>query len=272
MGLDHSKPRAVLCMDLDGTLINHNEEAHPRDIAILNDFPKDVLPILATGRSLPSARGVLDQNGILQGGPFPLPAVFINGAVVQLPNEKILEVHSLENSLLPNLVELTRAFASTAFFFYQPDKVYLVNATLTGEWLSRFHYLNAVECQAEDLPQQINKVMAVDKDLAVIDRIREYTQEFPLEMGTSLPFIFEFSPRGITKANSIRALLTAMSCDTLPIYAVGDGENDLTVKPMAEKFFVPATAQESVRSQADLIIDHTQDGILSPILDFILSN
>lgn len=272
MDLTQSKPRAVLCMDLDGTLINHNEEAHPRDINLLNNFPEEILPILATGRSLPSARGVFDQNGILQGGPFPLPAVFINGAVTQLPNEEILDVHFLEDSLLPNLIELTRIFATTAFFFYQPDKAYLVNTTLTGKWLSRLHYLNALECQAENLPRQINKAMAVDKDLTVIDQIREYTRDLPVEMGTSLPFIFELSPLGITKANSIRALLAAMGYDGLPIYAVGDGENDLTVKPMAEKFFVPATAQESVRSQADLIIDSAQDGILSPILDFILSN
>jgi hypothetical protein len=259
-------------MDLDGTLIDHNEEAHPRDINLLNNFPKEVLPILATGRSLPSARGVLEQNGILQGGPFPLPAVFINGAVTQLPNEEILKVHYLEDSILPDLIELTRVFASTAFFFYQPDKVYLVNATLTGEWLSRLHYLNAVECQAESLPRQINKAMAVDKDLAVIDQIREYTRDFHGEMGTSLPFIFEISPRGITKANSVRTLLTAMGYDGLPVYGVGDGENDLTIKPMAEKFFVPASAQESVRNQADVVIDRTQNGILSPILDFILSN
>lgn len=271
MGLKPSQPRAVLCMDLDGTLIDHNEIAHPRDIAILNDFPSEVLPILATGRSLPSARGVLDHNGILQGGPFPLPGVFINGTVAQLPGEKVLDVHYLDAELLPDLIELTRAFPATAFFFYQPDKVYLVNTTPTGQWLSRIHYLNAIECQAEDLPQQINKAMAVEEDLAIVDQIRDYAREFSAEMGTSLPFIFEISPPGITKAKSVRVLLREMGYADLPVYAVGDGENDLAMKGMVEQFFVPSTAQKAVQEQADVVIDRTQEGILDPILDIILN-
>jgi hydroxymethylpyrimidine pyrophosphatase-like HAD family hydrolase len=257
-------------MDLDGTLIDHNEIAHPQDIALLNDFPSEVLPILATGRSLPSARGVFDHNGILQGGPFPLPGVFINGTVAQLPREKVLNVHYLDAELLPDLIELTRAFFATAFFFYQPDKVYLVNTTPSGQWLSRIHYLDAIECQPEDLPPQINKAMAVEEDLAIVDQIRDYARDFPAEMGTSLPYIFEFSPPGITKANSVRALLAEMGYAELPVYAVGDGENDLALKGMVEQFFVPSTAQKTVRDQADVVIDRAQEGILSPILDLIL--
>ena len=270
MGLTTSQVRAVLCMDLDGTLIDPNEKAHPRDIALLNHFPQEVLPIFATGRSLPSARGVFNHNGILKGGAFPLPGAFTNGTVALLPGEKVLKVHHLDEELFPDLVQLTRAFPSTAFFFYQLDKVYLVNPTPDGRQLSRLHYLDAIECQAENLPRQINKAMAVDKNLEVIDQIRRYTRDFSAEMGTSLPHILEISPPGITKASSVRALLVEMDYTGIPIYAVGDGENDLTMKDMVKQFFVPNTAQESVQGQADVVIDRAQNGILSPILDIIL--
>jgi hydroxymethylpyrimidine pyrophosphatase-like HAD family hydrolase len=56
----------------------------------------------------------------------------------------------------------------------------------------------------------------------------------------------------------------------LPVYAVGDGENDLALKDMVEQFFVPSTAQKSVRDHADVVIDRAQEGVLSPILDLIL--
>lgn len=270
MGLKSSQPRVVLCMDLDGTLIDQQEKAHPTDIAILNDFPQDVLLIPATGRSLPSARGVLSHNGILKAGPFPWPGVFTNGTVAQLPGETVIAVHYLENEFLPDLVELTRVFSATSFFFFQLDKVYLVNPTPIGRELSRLHYMDAIECQPDEVPLQINKAMAVEANLEIIDQIRQHTQDYPAEMGTSLPHIFEFTPPGITKAKGARALLEAMGYDSLPIYAVGDGENDLTMKGMARQFFVPSTAQQAVRNQADVVIDRAKNGILTPILDYIL--
>ena len=66
-------------MDVDGTLIDVDEKIHPKDVALLQDFPEDLQPFLTTGRSLHGAKGVLQQNGLFEGKPLSLPGVFMNG-------------------------------------------------------------------------------------------------------------------------------------------------------------------------------------------------
>ena len=270
MGLEFSNLRAILCMDLDGTLIDLHEQAHPQDIQHLNDFSEDILPILTTGRSLPSARGVLNQNGILTQEPFPLPGVFLNGAVALLPSEVTLMVQYLESALLQNLLGLSETFSSTAFFFYQPNDVYLVNPTPIGRHLSKIHYLHAQECAPEKIPNQINKVMVIEEQAENIIPIREMTWNWPAEIATSLPNILEFGAPGITKGKTLKVLLDEMALGDVPVYIVGDGENDLTMKDRAKLFFVPDTAQPHVREQADVVISRERDGLITPILEHSL--
>ena len=269
MGLEHSKIKAVLCMDLDGTLVDYTESAHPRDIEILNNFPQEVLPILATGRSLPSAKDALAINGIFTDGPFPIPSVTINGAVIQLPGEEVIKVEYLDRELLEQLTRFANQFSSTTFFYYQPTKCYLLNPAEINNEISKMHYLEKFVPFPEVMPDQINKVMAIDKNLDAIEQIRQHTQGLPAEIGTSLPHILEFSPLGVTKAKGAQFLLDAMGIEDLPIFAVGDGENDLTLKTIAQQFFVPSTAQAHIQQQADQVIDRSENGILSPILDLI---
>ncbi|MBG0770937.1 MAG: HAD family phosphatase [Anaerolineaceae bacterium] len=270
MGLNNTEIKAVLCIDLDGTLIDPDENAHPQDIHHLNAMPSGILPILTTGRSLPSARGVLRQNGILPQGPFPLPAVVLNGAEALLPGEETILVHYLDASLLGDLLNLSKIFTSTAFFFYRPRDVYLVNPTPIGRHLSRIHYLNATECTAEEVPEQINKLMVIEDDPKKITPIREMTVDWPSEIATSLPYILEFSSPGVTKGKALEILLDKIGLSKTPIYVVGDGENDLTMRDKAEFFFAPDTAQPNVKQQADALIERSQVGLLAPIINHIL--
>ena len=257
-------------MDLDGTLIDPNEQAHPQDVRLLNDMPEGILPILTTGRSLPSAKGVLHQSGILTQDPFPLPGVFLNGAEILLAREVRVKVHYLKDSLLKDLLELSKTFSSTAFFFYQPRNIYLVNPTPIGRHLSDIHYLNAIECTPEEVPGQINKLIVIEDNPDNIIPIREMTQGWPSEVVTSLPNILEFGAPGITKGKALQVLLDGMDLGNMPVYIVGDGENDLTMKELAELFFVPDTAQGHVQDQADVVIHCEKDGLLTPILESIL--
>jgi hydroxymethylpyrimidine pyrophosphatase-like HAD family hydrolase len=85
----------------------------------------------------------------------------------------------------------------------------------------------------------------------------------------SLPTIFEFNPPGVTKGATLKQLLQALAMDTLPIFAAGDGENDLTLLSTAKRAFAPANAHPAVLEQADVIIPRNKNGLLEPILENI---
>jgi hydroxymethylpyrimidine pyrophosphatase-like HAD family hydrolase len=72
-------PRAILCIDFDGTLIDEQIHIHPADVEILELFPATIQPVMTTGRDLRSVKSIFQNHGVFKAIPFPWPGVFMNG-------------------------------------------------------------------------------------------------------------------------------------------------------------------------------------------------
>lgn len=264
--MKQSSVKTVLCLDIDGTLTDRQGKIHPGDAAILNNFPGSIQPIFATGRSLSSARGVLREYGIFPTGLFPHPGVFLNGGVALLPGEQPVVEQFLPHDLREEFIRLSNAFPNTTFTFFSITEVFLINPTPFGWLISERDYLSAKETAHSNIPDLIVKVMVIEEDLEIIAKIKDLTRHLQAEMGTSLPYLFEVNAPGINKARTLSQLLHLMGLEQVPIYAAGDGENDLAMMEITERFFAPITANEHVRNQATRIIDPQKEGILAPIL------
>ena len=261
--------KAVLCMDVDGTLIDANETIHQQDASLLEDFPESIQPILTTGRSLYTACAVLHHNNLFRGEPLPLPGVFLNGGAAYLPGETLCTRHIFTHATLESLRGLAPGHDRSAFTFFTLEKVYLVNPNTFARHISQIHYLEAVEVGVEDVPDDVIKLMVLDQDKAGLKAIKDITGEWEVEGAYSLPYAYEINPPGITKANTLAGLLNAMAMDHLPIYTVGDGENDLSLFKRSRKSFAPASAHPAILEVADEIIHREKEGILKPIIDQI---
>jgi len=259
-------PRAILCIDIDGTLIDSHERVHPLDVQTLNQFPDEILPVLTTGRILHSAKGVLRENGLFQRDPFPLPGVFMNGGITYRPGEKLCTRHAFLSETREALINLSGIFPQSAFTFFAIDTVYLVNPTAFARQIAQLHHLSACIIDAGDLPAEIIKVMILEPESVEMRKIKDQSQTLHAEMAFSLPFAYEINPPGIDKAVSLMALLTTMRLDHLPIYAAGDAENDLALFKLARTSFAPTTAHPKVIETADHLIQRDEKGLLSPLL------
>lgn len=251
-------------MDFDDTLIDNNSQLHHQDIEYLNNIPEGIVPIIATGRSLNSVKEILHNNNVLVEEPFPLGIVTLNGAVGQLPGEKTIITHYLDPELLKGFIELTKSFTDGLFYFFQPNKILIVNSTSNSQIYER-----ADRCSADEVPSQINKVMVVFNNSDSVEKLRAQTRDWPAEMTTSISRILEVTGLGINKVNTVRKLLEKMGLDHLPLFSAGDGENDLVMKSLAKRFFVPDTAREAIRSHADTVINRSMTGIIAPMVDYI---
>ncbi len=266
MGIKPSQIKAVLCLDIDGTLTDHESRIHPSDVKILKNIPEGIQFIFSTGRSLSSARGILREHGIFPDGPFPLPGIFMNGGLALLPGEHPVVVHHLAPDLLKELIRVGQEFPNSAFTFFSVTDIYLLNPTDFGWQISCRDFLSAQEVTPSQIPEEIVKVMVIEEDPAILAEIRERTKHLPAEMGLSLPFLYEINPLGINKGKTLKQLLPILGLDQVPVYAAGDGENDLAMTALTEKFFAPSTAYGHVQQQADRVIDRREAGMLAPIL------
>lgn len=261
--------RAVLCLDIDGTLINDHEQIHPEDIKVLNNIPENIQVLLTTGRPLGSAMGVLHANKIFQDIPLPLPGVFMNGTVTYLPGEKLMLEHHFSTEVRHELIKLSQSFPASTFAFFTLSTTHLVNPTPFSFHIAEKHYLSHIISGPLEVPRKINKMMVIEKDNEQLKRIKKHTAGLTAEIAYSLPYLLEFTPKGINKPVSLNSLLSTLSLVGQPIYAAGDGQNDLPLFEIADLSFAPSTANQSILERVDYIIQREEKGLMNPIIEII---
>lgn len=260
-----SQAEALLCLDIDGTLTDAQENVHPQDIAILQDIPEQIQLIITTGRNPRSAFSVLQEHNLFSEGRFPLPGVFMNGGVALMPGEHRVVEHLLDPALLADLAEITASFPDTTFAFFGPDEVNLVNPTPFGCQIANRHYFFANEVSPKSIPNRIVKVMAINQDRDSLEAVKMRIRDLPAQMGYTLPYLYEINAPGVNKAATLQVLLRELCMEHLPVFAAGDGENDLALMTLTTRFFAPLSANRTVKDRADEVIDRRQNGILMPV-------
>ncbi|MBG0783482.1 MAG: HAD family phosphatase [Anaerolineaceae bacterium] len=263
------RPQAILCLDIDGTLLDSDKKIHPNDVRLLQDFPPEIQLILATGRPLHSAKPALQANGVFTQPRLPIPGVFMNGGAAYFPNEELCITRPLSQETVEEIYLLSKDFPDSEFVFFSVSKAYLANRTPYGDMLVKDHFINVVGEISGEPPENIIKILTLSDDPDTLALIRQATRHLDAEMVYSLPTIFEFNPPGVTKGATLKQLLLALAMDTLPIFAAGDGENDLALLSIAKRAFAPANAHPAVLEQANVIIPRNKNGLLEPILENI---
>jgi len=264
-----SNIKAVLCLDIDGTLTDKNHKIHPNDIRIMHEFPEAIQPILATGRNLMSAKRILASNQIFKNTTLPLPCIFMNGGASYLPGEELLISHSFPSETLKMLINLSKSFHGTTFGFFTTSSEYLINPSRTNHNNSKIHYFSSQVFNEKSIPGNIVKAMVVEHDKRILKEIEQKGSEIKAEMTYSLPYVIEFVPLGINKAVGLPPILQELSLENIPVYTAGDGQNDLGLFNYAVKSFAPSYAHPTILEKADHITQREIEGMLKPILDII---
>jgi Cof subfamily protein (haloacid dehalogenase superfamily) len=264
-------PRAILCIDFDGTLIDEQVRIHPQDVNILSAFPKQYQPVMTTGRDLPSVKSIFQEHVLFNEILFPMPGVFMNGGITYLPGEVLSDQHPFSPEIRLDVIDLANRFPKTAFSFFAVDGIYLVNANRFGRHISVSHHLGATEIDSAEVPDEIIKIVVLEPVPQKMAQVKQHSQQLEAEFAVTLPYAYEINPSGIHKAASLKSLLNLMRINGRPIYVVGDSQNDLSLFELAKLRFAPDSAQSMVKEKADVVINREIAGLLAPILNHIYS-
>lgn len=271
----------VFCFDLDGTLIDANGRIHPHDIEILKSR-RDLCLIPTTGRVLHSTRATLCRNGLFCDERLPFPLVMQNGAALYLPGEQVCAYQPFLPATQARLVDLAAAFPQAFFLLVGCDLNYMLAPTAYGREIMHHYDLHADLYSSGD-GIALSKILVLADDPAALREVAEAGRDLPAEQAFSMPTILEFTPPGVTKASGLRRLL-AILCRTgylegdaargtassdrqdRPVFAAGDGGNDLALLRMARRTFAPLTSPIEVRQQVDRVVDTRREGILASMV------
>jgi len=261
----------LIVFDLDGTLLNHE--------SAISDYTSETLKLLAereiaytvaTGRSLHSARA------ILEGHRFLLPQVFKNGVMIWHPEQGQISSGALLT--VDELDHIVRACINqrvTPFVFTleedQRDIVYHppLQSKIEERLIHNLGMEGNISARAlDELPADatITHVNAIGHSDAIKAVLRQVDDEPHLVAYSGVSWEgrdwrwLDVHHSNASKGGAIREMKELLGIQRVVCF--GDSDNDLSMFEVADESYAPANANDAIKAAATAVIGHhDEEGI-----------
>jgi len=271
-------PYQLLAIDIDGTLVNSNDEltSATRD-ALIRAGKAGIHVVLATGRRYSRTLHLIEPLGI------DVPLVTASGALVKDPiDHRTLYRAQFDRRLLCDALELItrRGYDPVlcADTYAEGFDFYYARREVESPELDEYFRLNSgcgrlYRELAVDPPPGVFTGFVMGTHAEMLDLEGELQQRFPDRLYTHVlrspryvGFMCEISPAGVTKWSAIRRLAVEWGIDDESICAVGDDVNDVPMIRAAGLGVAMGNARERVKAAADRIApSHDEDGLVQVV-------
>ena len=247
--------RAIAVFDLDNTLLNTEKQISTENLAALKALQEAaVFPVIATGRDRFEIQDVIDA------GQFDT-IISANGADVYSKGQQLLE-HAIAPDLLAQLAQWADAHQTPmAFSDHDGIAINLINSLVETNY-SRIHRHTPRIDPTFYQGRAITKVLPfLGMDAA--DRAQEQALRTTFDQLTfyrDSDVCMDVVASGTNKASGISTLLTTLGNSKLPVYAFGDGHNDIAMLQAATYGIAMGNANATVQANADYVTANFDDG------------
>lgn len=267
-----NQPKAVFAIDLDGTLLTDDHELTGTNIRAIRRARELGCPIvLATGRSLYSARAHLDMLGI---DGYLIAA---NGALVSHGPDDLLFAEPLPAGTAQDVADIARRNSATihltgldASYSTQDGagRDNLVQELLPGStpW-TPITFAQLPQLVAE---HEIFKAAVSHEDFGVLARVKDCLFRAGLPVVSSDRHYVEVMHPGVNKGSGLVRLLDSLGLQECPVMAFGDQENDVELLRVADIAVAMGNAVPAVKRVADHVVEDNNDSAVGmTMLDFL---
>lgn len=265
----------LIAIDMDGTLLNSNNEVSERTkIAIEKAKEKGVHIVISTGRVLKSA---LHYSETLK---LKNPIIACNGAIIVDESSNIIYKNPIDKSLIKSIIDIAKA-KNIYYHFYDESRFYShVRVEEVLAFYNEGSEGNSIDVKIFDDIEQIieNEDLNVYKFIFIDDN-KDNLQSLRLELdkidniGTSSSWINNIEAMGcnVSKGEAIKELCIKLNIKPEEVIAIGDSENDLSMLSFAGLGVAMGNGDEIIKKRSDYITDtNDEDGVAKVIEKFIL--
>lgn len=267
----------LIAIDLDGTLLKNDKTISEKNIQTLQAAKaQGVKVVLCTGRPLNSVLPHLETLGLVESGDY---AVTFNGGLIQRNDTgEVLSKVLLKKEEIDDMYQLSQEL-NFPLDVVASDQVLRLHPQPADNqsWYHKLNpLLNFVDVQAMDLPKdgEFNKAVcaiAEDKVTALIPKIPQAYRE-RYNVVRSGAAIFEFMPKGVSKAGGLDRLGKLLGIEASEMMALGDEENDLAMIRYVGLGVVMENGTEELKAEAQYITDTNEaDGVAKAVEKFVLT-
>ncbi|WP_352417970.1 Cof-type HAD-IIB family hydrolase [Proteiniborus sp.] len=270
----------LIAIDMDGTLLNSDNEVSERNKAAIKDASdKGIHVVITTGRVFVSAKYYARILGL------KTPIIACNGAYIRdLDSGNILFEDFIRNEDCKSLVKAAEE-DGMYYHLYDDYNFYTKELRHTSMKYYKWNENQAPEDRininlSSDLPEKIEsnniniyKMVVIDDDIVKLNKFRKkISQNKNIEIVSSWSNNIEIMNRGISKGSGLNHLCQIMNIRKGQVIAIGDNYNDASMFKFAGLSVAMGNGENEVKKMADVITDtNDKDGVAKVIEEVVLS-
>jgi len=248
MQTNEKKEFKLIALDMDGTLLNNQQEISEENrAAIAKAQEQGVHVVLSTGRSLLTCR---EYSQSLQLSSY---LITVNGSEIWDESGQLVERKLIDASHIEKMWNLTQEHKLN-FWAVTTDKVWrdeFPEDIASQEWL-KFGY---------DIPDDALREEVLKQIAGISD----------FEIRNSSLTNLEINALGINKAKGIMTVCDRLGISMDEVIAMGDSLNDMAMIEAAGCGIAMGNAQEAVKEAADWVTDtNVNNGVAKAISHWVL--
>jgi len=256
-------PPTAVALDIDGTLIDHDEGVSAAVVDAVRRAAARIPVILATGRAWSTTRPVAERFG-LPAGSF---VVCSNGArTLRYPDGKVVDERTFDPS---TVIASVRKYAPTARMAVEEyDGSYLVTAPFPDGDLGRDAQIRVVT-DDELAPEPVTRLIIRDPEQSEGDfvRLAERLGLHGVSYFVGWTAWLDIAPEGVNKSTGLKVALAQYDLDPSGLLAIGDGRNDIEMLTYAGRGIAMGSSPDEVKAAADEVTKTVQDDGVAAVLN-----
>lgn len=256
--------RRMLCLDLDGTTLNHMGELSEAVRDAVRALPDDVQVVVATGRSVIATTPVLEALDLTQGF-----AICSNGAVTIEIDRSVPEGYRIVDTVTfdPRAVlEQLRLHLPEALIAVEELGVgFKVSAHFPeGELMGVSREVSWEELVANPVTRVTLRQpdATAEEFMDLVERAGLHGVSYAVGWSAWL----DINPEGVSKASALELVRRRIGIEPAHTVACGDQRNDLEMLHWAAWGVAMGNAPDEVKAVADEVTGHVDDDGLVPVL------
>ena len=255
------RPKAV-ALDIDGTLIDHDERLSPAVVDAVRRTAAQVPVILATGRAWQTTRPVAATLGLPDG-----LVVCSNGArTLRLPGGEVVDERTFDPTTVIASVRKHAPNARMAVEEY--DGSYLVTAPFPDGDLGSAATIRVVS-DDELAPAPVTRLIIRDPEQSEADfvQLAERLGLHGVSYFVGWTAWLDIAPEGVDKSTGLKVALAQYDLEAADLLAMGDGRNDIEMLVYAGLGISMGAAPDEVKAAADEVTKTVQDDGVAAVLN-----
>lgn len=266
----------LLVLDIDGTLLNENNEISSRtQAALLKVQQMGVHIVLASGRPTGGVIPIANTLELNHYGGFVLS--YNGGQIFNMQTGELLFEKRIDPQMLGYLDKKAKK-NNFAIFTYQKDQI--ITDQPDNKYIRQEAALNNMRIVGVDnFPEAIDFapckcVLASDHETELIGLENHWKKRLAgvLEVFRTEDYFLEVVPRFIDKGNTLAILMEKLGITTEEVIAIGDGVADVSMLQLAGTSIAMGNARDSVKACADITtLPNNMDGVAVAVEKAILA-